>query len=224
VLSAQANGATLLVLAGLIVYEGVRRLVAPPRPDGLAMLVVALVGVAVNAAATRHLAGANRESLNVEGAFEHILTDLLAFLATATAGAVVLATGFVRADGIAALVVAAIMLAASWRLLRASGRVLLEIAPEGVHAEEIGDALASQPQVVEVHDLHVWTVTSGFPSLSAHVVVERGADWRRVRRRLEQVLERRFQIEHTTLQVDDDTREPVETRGRRHGRRYRPDE
>src|SRR5207253_3670406 len=123
ILSAQANGFTLLVLAALIVYGGVERLVSPPRPGGLAMLVVASVGIVVNLAATWQLSRANRTSMNVEGAFQHLLTDLAAFVLTAIAGAVILAVDFRRADGIAALAIAAIMLRASYRLLRDSGRV-----------------------------------------------------------------------------------------------------
>ncbi len=202
ILSAQLNGATLLALAVFIVYEGVRRLVDPPEVEGAAVLVVALVGVAVNLAATWTLARANRESLNVEGAYRHILTDLLAFLGTAVAGAVVLLTGFSRADGIAALAVAAIMAWAAYGLLRDSGRVLLEAAPRGLGADRIGQAMASQPAVVEVHDLHVWEVTSGFPALSAHVLVAPGDDCHARRRELEQLLAGEFGIEHTTLQVD----------------------
>jgi cobalt-zinc-cadmium efflux system protein len=202
ILSAQANGAALLVLAFLIVYGAVRRLIAPPNAHGGAILVVALIGIAVNLVATWQLAGANRGSLNIEGSFQHLLTDLFAFIATALAGAVILATGWVRADPIAALVVAALMLVAAWRLLSASGRVLLDIAPAGMSVEQIGTAMASHPHVVEVHDLHVWTVTSGFPALSAHVLVEPGADCHEIRRELERLLRERFGLEHTTLQVD----------------------
>ena len=202
ILSAQANGATLLVLAGLIVYEGVRRLIAPPHAGGLAILIVALAGVAVNLLATWQLAKANRQSMNIEGSFQHILTDLFAFIATAIAGAVILATGYTRADGIASLLIAAIMLKAAYGLLKDSGRVLLEIAPQGMSVEEIGNALARHRGVVEVHDLHVWEVSSDLPSLSAHVLVEPGADCHGIRRELEQLLDDRFKIDHTTLQVD----------------------
>jgi cobalt-zinc-cadmium efflux system protein len=202
ILSAQVNGATLVALAALIVYEGVRRLVSPPEVEGGPVLVVALAGVAVNLAATRVLSGADRRSLNVEGAFQHILTDLFAFAATAAAGLVILTTGFARADGIAALLVAALMLRAGYGLLRDSGRVLLEAAPRGLDPNEIGRALASQPHVVEVHDLHVWEVTSGFPSLSAHVLVRPDCDAQKHRRELASLLHDRFHIEHTTLQVE----------------------
>ncbi len=202
ILSAQANGAALAVLACLIVYGAVRRLLAPPPASGATMLAVALAGVLVNLAAVWQLSGADRRSLNVEGSFQHVLTDLVAFVTTAVAGGAILLTGWVRADPVAALVVAAVMLRASWRLLRDSGRVLLQIAPAGLSVDEIGSAMAAQPSVVEVHDLHVWDVTPDFPTLSAHVLVEPGADCHAVRRALERLLHERFQLEHTTLQVD----------------------
>jgi cobalt-zinc-cadmium efflux system protein len=202
ILSAQVNGATLLVLGLLIVVEGVRRLFDPPSVEGGAVLVVALVGIVVNLAATFTLAGANRQSLNVEGAYQHLLTDLAAFIATAIAGAVVLTTGFERADGIAALFVAAIMLRAAWSLLRESGRVFLEAAPRGTDVDEIGRAMAGHDGVVEVHDLHVWEVSSGFSALAAHVVVTRDCDCHVRRAQLQTLLRERFGIEHTTLQMD----------------------
>jgi cobalt-zinc-cadmium efflux system protein len=202
ILSAQANGAALLVLAGLVVYGAVRRLVSPPPAHGGWILGVALVGIGVNLAATWQLAGANRQSLNVEGSFQHVLNDLYAFIATAVAGGIILATGWVRADPFAALFVAALMLRAAWRLLRDSGRVLLDIAPAGLPVDEIGTAMASHPGVVQVHDLHVWEVTTEFPTLSAHILVEPGADCHGIRRELEALLNDGFGLEHTTLQVD----------------------
>ena len=217
ILSAQFNGATLLVIGVLVLYGSVHRLVAPAHVHGGVVLAVALVGIGVNLAATLTLAGANRGSLNIEGAFQHVATDLAAFIATAVAGAVILATGFDRADPIASLFVAALMLRAAYSLLRASGRVFLEAAPEGVDPDTIGHALASQPGVVEVHDLHVWEVTSGFPTLSAHVLVSPDADCHAARRDLEQVLHDRFEIDHTTLQVDHAGGRPlkIELPGRR---------
>jgi cobalt-zinc-cadmium efflux system protein len=210
ILSAQVNGATLVALGVVILAEGVRRLIHPPSVDGGAVLAVALAGVVVNLAATWMLAGAERRSLNVEGAFQHVLTDLFAFIATAVAGVVILATDFGRADGIAALLVAALMLRSGWGLLRDSGRVLLEAAPRGLDPEEIGRALAAEHHVVEVHDLHVWEVTSGMTSLSAHVTVRAGCDTQSHRRQLADLLSERFGIDHTTLQVEERHEGPLE--------------
>ena len=210
ILSAQINGVTLVALATAIVVEGIRRLISPPDVEGAAVLAVALAGIVVNLLATLVLSGANRRSLNVEGAFQHVLTDLFAFIATAIAGGVILATGFRAADGIAALFVAALMLRSGWGLLRESGRVLLEAAPRGLDPQEIGRSLASEAHVVEVHDLHVWEVTSGMPSLSAHVTVRAGCDTQAHRRRLAELLRERFGIDHSTLQVEARHEGPLE--------------
>jgi cobalt-zinc-cadmium efflux system protein len=201
VLAAQVNGATLGILGILIVVEGIRRLVSPPDVEGTLVVVVALVGIPVNLAALKLLASAERRSLNLEGAYQHVLTDLFAFIATAVAGVVILVAGFDEADGIASLVVAALMLRSAFGLLRESGRVFLEAAPVGIDVGEIGLALASHPRVVEVHDLHVWEVTTGFPAFSAHVTVAEHQDCHLIRHELERILRERFEIEHTTLQV-----------------------
>lgn len=205
ILSAQANGAALLVLAALIVYEAIHRLVSPPDVAGRTVLVVALAGIAVNVAATRQLARADRENMAIEGSFQHVLTDLYAFVGTAVAAGVILGTGFDRADPIASLFVAGLMLRAGHRLLATSGRVLLEIAPEGMSVEEIGRVLAEHRHVSSIHDLHVWEIGTGFPALSAHVLVHPGDDCHAIRRELEKTLHDRFGIDHTTLQVDHAT-------------------
>jgi cobalt-zinc-cadmium efflux system protein len=202
VLSAQANGTLLLVLAGLIGYGAIRRLITPASPGGWTMLAVALAGIVVNVAATRQLALANRRSLNIEGSYQHLLTDLYAFVATAIAAVVILTVGWNRADPVAALFVAVLMVRAAVGLLRASGRVLLEMAPPGLDVDEVGRAMAAHPHVTEVHDLHVWEIGSSFPALSAHVLVEPDADCHGIRRELEQLLDEQFSVEHTTLQVD----------------------
>jgi cobalt-zinc-cadmium efflux system protein len=204
ILSAQANGLTLLVLAGLILYGAIVRLVSPPAVTGGVVLGVALAGILVNLLTVRILAGggAHERSLNLEGSYRHILTDLYGFIATAIAGAVILAAGFVRADAIASLLIAGLMLHAAYGLLKASGRVFMEAAPAGLEPDEVGHALAAHTGVVEVHDLHVWEVTSGFAALSAHVVVRAGDDCHELRRSLAHLLEQRFDIHHTTLQVD----------------------
>jgi cobalt-zinc-cadmium efflux system protein len=210
ILSAQINGITLLVLAAIIAIEGVRRLFDPPGVDGGLVLVVALAGIVVNVAATAVLARANRQSLNVEGSFQHLLTDLYAFIGTAVAAAVILLTGFDQADAIASLLVAALMLYSAYGLLRDSGRVFLEASPKGIDPDRIGRLMAAQPHVVEVHDLHVWEVTSEFPALSAHVIVEANADCHRARLELAELIERDFGIHHTTLQVEHEPKRLVQ--------------
>jgi len=210
VLAAQANGVTLLVLSGFVVYEAIRRLIAPPHVRAGLILAIALVGVAVNLAAAAVLAGRRRRSLNVEGSFRHILTDLYAFIGTAIAAGVILASGFERADPLASLLVAALMLRSAYVLLRASARVFLEAAPEGVEVDAIGNTLAARPGIVEVHDLHVWEVGSGMTALSAHVLVEPESDCHQARRDLAALLRERFGIDHTTLQVEHAVAELLE--------------
>jgi cobalt-zinc-cadmium efflux system protein len=202
ILAAQVNGITLVLLGLWIVYSAVERLVSPPEVRGGLVLAIALGGVAVNLLATLVLSRASRESLNVRGAFLHVATDLVAFAGTAVAGALVLATGWDRFDPLASLVVAVLMFWAGATLLRDSARIFLEASPAGIDPADVGRAIASQPEVVETHDLHVWTVTSGFPALSAHVLVEPAADCHAVRGRLERLLAERFGLTHTTLQVD----------------------
>jgi cobalt-zinc-cadmium efflux system protein len=202
VLSAQANGITLLVISALVAFEAISRLIHPLPVAGGIVVAVAAVGVAVNVAATWVIAKANRDSINVKGAFAHIVTDLYAFIGTLVAGIVIIITGFERADSIASLIVVALMLRAAWSLLRETGRILLEAAPEGYAPGEIVSAITGQPGVASVHDVHVWLITSGFPALSAHVLVRPPANCHQVRRDLEQVLCERFALDHTTLQVD----------------------
>jgi cobalt-zinc-cadmium efflux system protein len=201
-MSAQFNGATLLVLGVLIVFEATRRLVNPPRAHGLLIVIVAASGIAVNVLAAWTLARANRASLSIEGSFQHILTDLYAFVGTVIAGAIILASGFTRADAIASLFVAALMMRSAWGLLRDSGRVFLEAAPKGIDPDAIGRALAAHRDVEELHDLHVWEIATGFPALSAHVLVAADRNCHAARRALEVIAHDRFGIEHTTLQVD----------------------
>ena len=204
IFSAQANGVTLLILSVVIVVDALRRLVSPPSVHGVPVLIVALAGIVVNVAAAAILARGSGQSrsLNLEGSYRHIVTDLYGFIATAVAAVVIITTGFDRADAIASLLIAGILLHAAYGLIKASGRVFMEAAPAGLDPEEIGRTLAGYPGVVEVHDLHVWEVTSGFPALSAHVVVRAGDDCHERRRGLQRLVAERFHISHTTLQVD----------------------
>lgn len=218
ILSANANGITLLALALPIVYGATLHLITPVEVQGAPVLVVALAGILVNLVIVRvlgahaHGDGAigghghhhdyDRMSLNVEGSYQHILTDLFGFVATAIAAAVILLTGFRRADAIASLLIAMVMLRSSYGLITASVRVMMEAAPAGIDPEEIGRVLASQPGVAQVHDLHVWEVTSGFSAVSAHVIVEPGHDCHQVRRSLSELLRDRFGLPHSTLQLE----------------------
>ena len=201
ILSAQVNGIALALVAVWVVYAAIRRLVDPHDVRGGVVLVVALGGAVASVAASVILARASRESLNVRGAFVHVLTDVAAFAAAAVAGGLVLATGWNRFDPLASLLVAALMLASSWRLLRESTAIFLETSGD-IDPDEVRRALADEADVVGVHDLHVWTVTSGFPSVSAHVLVRHGADCHAARARLERLLARRFGLAHSTLQVE----------------------
>jgi len=209
ILSAQLNGAALLVLAGVVGFEAARRLLDPPAVEGGLVIGVGVAGACVNLAAAWALSRAERRSLNVEGARQHVLTDLYASLAAALSGVVVVAAGWRAADPVAALFVCLLLLRSGWGLLRDSGRILLEGAPAGIDPERVGRALVAQPGVAQVHDLHVWEVTSGFPALAAHVLVAPGIDCHDRRRELQRMLEADFGIGHTTLQVDHAPREAL---------------
>ena len=216
ILSAQINGAALFVLAGVIAVEGVRRLGSPPDVDGPVVIVVGVLGALVNVAAFWALSRSERQSLNVAGARAHVLADLYGSFAAIVAGAVIALGGPAAVDAIAALTVAGLMLRSGWSLLRASARVLLEAAPAGMDPDEVGRTLAALPGIVEVHDLHVWEVTSGFVAVAAHVVVAPDDDCHLRRRELQSVLHERFGIRHTTLQVDHESWQPlvqIEPRG-----------
>ena len=201
ILAAQANGIALALVAVWIVYSAIRRLVSPHDVRGGLVVGVAVAGALASVAAGVLLARASRESLNVRGAFLHMVSDVAAFSAAALAGGLVLATGWNRFDPIASLAVAGLMLWSSSHLLRESTAIFLETSG-AIDPDEVRRALTGEPDVVGVHDLHVWTVTSGFPAVSAHVLVAHGADCHAARARLEQLLGRRFGLLHSTLQVE----------------------
>jgi cobalt-zinc-cadmium efflux system protein len=206
ILAAAVNGVTLLVVGTLVLFEAVHRLVNPPAVEGVPLVVVAGVGVAVNLVATWVLAKANRSSLNIEGVFQHIVTDLYGFIGTAVAGVIVITTGWRRADPVASLLVVALVLRASWRLLRASGHVLLEGTPEAVDLDDVRQHIHELPEVLAVHDLHAWTLTSDLPALSAHVVVTdaclNDGTVGRLLDHLQHCLVNHFDVEHSTFQLE----------------------
>lgn len=216
ILSAAANGVTLAVIGGVIAVEATRRLISPPGVEGSVVLGVALAGAAVNVAAAAVLARANRKSLNVKGAFAHIVTDLYAFLGTAAAGLVIVLAGWSRADAVASLLVAGLMAYAAWGLLRDAGRILLQGAPEGISLDDVRAHISNLEHVMGVHDLHAWAVTTDLPTLSAHVVVEdrcfASGHAPQILDALQACLGEHFDVEHSTFQL-----EPVSHAAHEHG-------
>ena len=204
VLAALANGLLLVVVALGIALAALGRLGDPPAIDGAGVLALGLLGLAGNVAATVVLSGGGREDLNLEGALRHSFADALGSLGVVFAGAFVLAGGSSIVDPIVGLVIAVLVLASSWRLIKEPIEVLMETAPEGIDVEALGAAICTEDGVRSVHDLHVWTVTPGFGALSAHVVVAAGTDSDLTRRRLELLLHERFDIDHTTLQMEEE--------------------
>jgi cobalt-zinc-cadmium efflux system protein len=202
ILAALANGLALVAIAIWVFVEAVRRLDNPPRVLGGWMLLVAVIGLGVNLAAAGILARTAEENLNVQAALRHVFADIGASAGVAVAALVVLTTGWRQADPIAGLAIALLILASSWTILRDSVAILLEATPAGIDAQEVGRRMAEAEGVIEVHDLHIWTITSGFPALSAHVLVRRGDDCHARRRELEEMLGNEFGLTHSTLQVE----------------------
>ena len=207
ILSAAVNGVTLVGVGGIVTVEAIRRLVNPTDVHGAAVLVVAIIGVVVNVAATWVLGRGDRSSLNVEGAFQHILTDAAGFIGTAAAAVVILTTGFQRADAIASLLVVALMARAAYTLLKASGRILLEGTPEGIDLDRVRSRLlASDPHVRDVHDVHAWVLTSNMAAMSAHVVVDddcfHDGHTPQILDALQAAMAGEFDVEHSTLQLE----------------------
>ncbi len=206
ILAATFNGISLVVVAALVTFEAIVRLLNPSPVDGAVLIVVASVGVAVNLLATMVMSRANRESLNVEGAYRHILTDLYGFIGTVIAGIVIVTSGFERADAIASLVVVVLMLKAAVQLLRPALRILLEATPDDIDLEEVRQHLLELPEVQSVHDLHAWTLTSSLPILTAHVVVTdeclNTGQAGRVLDHLQDCLAGHFDVAHSTLQFE----------------------
>ncbi len=202
IIAAFLNGLLLVLVAAWVLFEALRRLSDPPPVLGGWMLAVAVGGLAVNVAAFAILAGAGRESLNIEAALRHVLADVLGSVGVIVASIAILATGWELADPIASAAIALLILASAWGVLRDSGHILLEGAPPAVAGGEVERVILGVPGVESVHDLHVWTITSGFDALAAHVLVGRDEDCHALRRAVEQALAASFGIRHTTLQVD----------------------
>lgn len=203
ILAALVNGVSLVAIAAVVVVEGVRRLGDPPEVDGAVLIVVAAGGIVVNlaGAAVIHRARRGRD-LNMRASYLHLMGDALASLGVVVAGVLVVVAGWAAADPVIALAIGALIAASAWGVLRDAVLVLLEAAPSGMDADEVGNAMARHPGVLEVHDLHVWSISSDFPALSAHVIVDAGDDCHLRRRELEAMLAERFGVTHTTLQME----------------------
>jgi cobalt-zinc-cadmium efflux system protein len=202
ILAALANGMTLVAISLWVFAEAYSRLMEPTHVLGGPMLAVAALGLLVNVAGAIVLYRSGGENLNVEGAMRHVLADALGSVGAMVAAAVIILTGWRYADPLISVAIGLLILGSSWKLLRDSTNILLEATPRNLNAEEVGQKMAAADGVVEVHDLHIWTITSGFPALSAHVLVGRDEDCHARRRELEELLAREFDISHTTLQVD----------------------
>ncbi len=209
VLAALANGLTLVAISVWIFYEAYRRLGDPPEVLGGPMLVVAVIGLGVNMAGAFILMRSGGDSLNVSAALRHVLADLAGSVGVIAAAVIILTTGWELADPLIGALIGVLVLGSSWSIVRDSVRILLEQAPPDLDPREVGEAMAGMPSVVEVHDLHIWAVTSGFPSLAAHVLVTEEADCHERRRALESMLGERFEISHTTLQIDHANTKPL---------------
>lgn len=202
ILAALFNGVTLVAISIWIFYEAFQRFMDPPGVLAGPMLAVAFLGLAVNVAGATILSRAGGESLNVEGALRHVLADVFGSAGAILAGGVILLTGWRYADPVVSVLIGALVLGSSWKLLRDSTAILLEEAPRNLDVQKVGTEMADADGIAEVHDLHVWTITSGFPALSAHVLVGPNENCHDRRRDLEDLLRRKYGIDHTTLQVD----------------------
>ena len=202
ILSALVNGVILVAVSIWIVVEAIGRLSNPPEVDAGWVIVVAAIGIVVNLTTGALLWRFEASSLNLRAAALHLLGDGLASFGTVLAGVVILATGWLEADPLVSILIAGLIVASSWTILRDAVRILLEETPRGIDAADVGRRMAALEGVVDVHDLHIWTITSGFPALAAHVLVDPGDDCHGRRRELEDLLAREYGISHTTLQVD----------------------
>jgi cobalt-zinc-cadmium efflux system protein len=201
ILGALVNGVSLVVIAVVILVQAISRLSNPPEVAGAGVLVLGAAGLIGNLAATWILASGSRSDINLEAVLRHSAADAVSSVGVIVAGLVVLTSGWNTIDPIVSIFIAVLIAAGSWRLLKEPVEVLMESAPAGVDVQRLGSEMAGDPDVLEVHDLHVWTVTSGFTALSSHLVVRTGSDRDLVRARVETLLRERFDIRHTTLQV-----------------------
>ncbi len=210
ILAALINGLTLWLIVGIIFHEAYHRFLDPPEVQSLGMLVVAALGLGVNLAAGFILYGSDRESLNLRGAFLHVVGDALGSVGAIAAGIIMLLTGWYLADPLVSVFIGLLILYSSWGLVKESIEILMQSVPKGIDIEEVQRAMEQVSGVTKVHDLHIWAVTSGVSTLSAHVVVNGREDFHQVLNELEAILRERFNVEHTTIQLETEDREKKE--------------
>ena len=202
ILAALVNGVLLVLVSLWVVYEAIGRLDDPVEVMGGGMMAIAVLGLIINVVAFLVLWKGGGESLNVRAALRHVLGDLLGSVGVIIAAGVILLTGWEPIDPIVSILISILIVASAWSVLKESVDVLLEAAPKGIDTQEVGMAMAGVAGVEQVHDLHIWQITSGFPSLSAHVLVGADLDCHRVRLELDSLLKEQFEIEHSTLQLE----------------------
>lgn len=209
ILAALVNGMLLGAVSTSIAVESIRRLATPTPIDAGPMVAIALVGLVANLVCASFLAHGSHTNLNVRAAFFHVIGDAMGSVAAILAGVSVWLWDFLVADAVAGLAIAGLLVVSAVRLVRDSVDILLEAAPRNLDVKAIAAEMAALPGVRAVHDLHIWTVTSGFPAMSAHVDIEPGADPAAVRRALHQLLHQRYEIEHTTIQTEEPRESPL---------------
>lgn len=210
ILAALLNGLALWLVVGIIFNAAYNRFLDPPEVQSKGMLIVASIGLLVNVAAGIILYGSHHESLNIRGAFLHIIGDALGSVGAIVAGVVMLFTGWYLADPLISFFIGLLILYSSWSLVRESMSILMQSVPEGINLEELRTAMEDVGGVVKIHDLHVWVVTSGVFTLSAHAVIRRVDDSHEVLNGMESMLKESFRIEHTTIQLETEDREERE--------------
>ncbi|MGZ9156964.1 MAG: cation diffusion facilitator family transporter, partial [Candidatus Binatia bacterium] len=210
ILAALINGLTLWLIVGVIFTSAYYRLANPPAVESFGMIVVAVLGLLVNFAAAAILHSGHQHNLNMRGAFLHVISDAIGSVGAIAAGAIMLTTGWYLADPLISMFIGALILYSSWSLIKDSLSVLMQSVPKGIRLDEVRQTIEAVDGVHKVHDLHVWAVTSDIYTLSAHAVVENGGDFHQVLNGIEDTLKERFNIEHTTIQLETESREDKE--------------
>jgi cobalt-zinc-cadmium efflux system protein len=210
ILAALFNGLMLWLIVGVIFAAAYQRIFQPPEVESYGMMIVAILGLVVNLVAAAILHSGHHHNLNMRGAFLHVVSDAIGSVGAIAAGAIMLTTGWYLADPLISIFISGLILFSSWSLVKDSLSVLMQAVPKGIRLQEVRETIEAVEGVTEVHDLHVWAVTSDIFTLSAHAVVESGGDFHEVLNGIEDTLKARFNIEHVTIQLETESREEKE--------------